>query len=127
MNDQELIQSFYQEFTRELLHIARDINSRRDGDRQDGFQIANIKDGWIDYKGMSFGFALLDEPARITCTFGPDGPFVGFQEIFRLSCIGSEVECLAENGSKYTPRGLAQLSLGRLSTKAADRAPAEMQ
>lgn len=125
MNDQELTRSYYQEFTRELLNLARDINSRREGDRQDGFQIANIRDGWIDYKGMSFGFALLENPDRITCTYGPDGPFVGFQEIFRLNCIGEKVECLAENGSKYTPRSLARYALGKLSNRAFDRDPVE--
>lgn len=69
------------------------------GNQQDGFSIANLDDGWVSYKGMSWGFAFHREPLCIDMTFGPDQPFVGHRKI-----LFAEPDKYSENGLMWVDR-----------------------
>lgn len=47
----------------------------------DGFSVNHIDDGWVKYKGMSWGFAMQRDPDVLVMTWGPDGPFVGQRRV----------------------------------------------
>jgi hypothetical protein len=119
-----IAREFYQAFNKELLSAAREANATRFSTELDGFSIANIKDGWVEYRGMAFGFALLEDPPRITLTFGPDGPFVGYQQVFDIYADGDNVKCVLQEDDSFvfeSPAELAKFGLNTLVGKLHER------
>ncbi len=113
--------AFYEDFTKEVVQCAREANENKsEDDNYDGFSTENIKDGWIDYRGFSFGFALLEDPYRITLTAGPDGPFVGYQQVFSVEDENGKVKLVQEGDGSVTfdcPKELAKAVLNGLTKK----------
>src|SRR5688572_11842647 len=100
---ESIARTFYQDFTKAVVDYAHKANDKKeDDDNFDGFSTKNIKDGWIDYRGLSLGFALLEDPYRITCTVGPDGPFVGYQHIFSIESENDTVKAVLKADGEIT-------------------------
>jgi len=118
---ESIAKSFFSDFTREVLHQAREANATTYSKELDGFHIANFKDGWVEFRGMSFGFAYLSDQNQISLTFGPDAPFVGYQQIFDLRVDGDNVKCVSlDDDAIYfnNPNEFAKYGLNRLVSKA---------
>lgn len=117
---ESVARTFYQTFTKELLHLAREANATKYGKDLDGFSLSNIKDGWVEFRGYAFGFGLLDDPPRITMTFGPDDPFVGYQQVFDIYAENGVVRCVLQEDESFafdSPGELAKFGLNTLVKK----------
>ncbi|MDZ4836852.1 MAG: hypothetical protein SGJ27_23980 [Candidatus Melainabacteria bacterium] len=119
---ESVARDFFQELLKELESAAHEANKQKpEDDNYDGFSTENIKDGWIDYRGTSFGLALLEEPYRISFTAGPDGPFVGFKQIFAIQTGDDGKVTLildgADNVGFESAQQLAKFALNTLTKK----------
>ena len=68
---------FFGDLQEEIVRLAAAINQVSEDGDLDGFSVDAIDDGWVKYRGMSWGIAIQHEPDIIVMTWGPDGPFVG--------------------------------------------------
>jgi hypothetical protein len=121
---ESIARTFYQTFTKEILHHAREANATKYSKDLDGFTLTNIKDGWVEFRGLAFGFAFLEDPPRITLTFGPDGPFVGYQQVFDIYGEGDTVKCVLQEDESFLfecPSELAKFGLNTLVGKLHER------
>ncbi|HEY9787747.1 MAG TPA: hypothetical protein V6D17_20330 [Candidatus Obscuribacterales bacterium] len=128
LNLDERADLFFDELKAEIIRQIGYINANAPQDEPafDEFWVDNIEDGWIRYKGMSWGFALLHKPPRMTFTFGPDQPFVGHQEVLIPQLIGSQIVWINSSNSKgafASARSLARYGLERLAGKCHDKLP----
>jgi hypothetical protein len=72
---------FFEELKEEIITRSQLINNVMDDGNMDGFLTTNISDGWVRYRGMSWGIAVCRDPGSIVMTWGPDGPFVGSRKV----------------------------------------------
>lgn len=93
---ESVARTFYQDLMKAMEQYARELNETKQKEQYDGFRLNELKDGWVNYRGLSLGTALLENPYRVTCTVGPDGPFVGYEQIFSIQ---------DENGTKAVLEG----------------------
>ncbi|MBX9700036.1 MAG: hypothetical protein K2X74_11410 [Acetobacteraceae bacterium] len=118
---------FFEEFKREVIAQCQIVNANHDGYLQDGFQIQDMEDGsgWITCKGMSWGFALQDDPACIIMTFGPDWPFVGYKHILSPQLLADKVIFInkANDNTFVSAEQLARHGLECLAKKLHDCLP----
>ena len=118
---------FFEEFKHEVIAQCRIANENHDGYLQDGFQIQDMEDGsgWITCKGMSWGFALQEDPACITMTFGPDWPFVGYKHMLTPQLIANKIIFINKESDKtFIAAGqLARYGLECLAKKLHDCLP----
>jgi len=119
-----------EQFKQAVKELVEDINSKDgDGDQQDGYTLAHLDDGWVSYKGMSWGFVVHENPLCIDMTYGPDQPFVGFRTIYCAERDPMSVEgvawCTEFNGHERAGnlKELATICLRNLSAKVHDRLP----
>lgn len=121
-----LCHQFFEDLKGELKKLAEDINEQNeDGSLQDGFSTRTIDDGWVTYKGMSCGFALLTDPTYVCMTFGPDSPFVGYTIKLLPSVSGEKLKWTDDKGRMqfYTANHLARFAIESLAAKVHDCLP----
>lgn len=116
------VQAFFQQLTQEILDQSRQVNESNQEDLQDGICTQFITDGWVSYKGMSWGVAVQDQPAGIAMTFGPDWPFVGYKQVFEPRSVNGQIIWTdkKENQSFASASELAQYGLESLAAKVHD-------
>lgn len=122
--------AFFEELKSELAKQAKESNSKEEGDRQDGFVLDHVDEGWLEYKGMSIGFTYMSEPPRISFTIGPDGPFVGHPRVFEASLDGDRIVLSPQDESEMdkgivfnNPADFASYAITLLSNRLHDRSP----
>lgn len=122
--------AFFEELKGELAKQAKESNAKEEGDRQDGFVLDHVDEGWLEYKGMSMGFTYMSEPPRISFTIGPDGPFVGHPRVFKASLNGDQVKWLPQDEAELDkdvvfdkPADFASYAITLLSNRLHDRSP----
>lgn len=115
---ESVARTFYQDFLKAMEQCAREANETKQKEQYDGFRMNELKDGWVNYRGLSLGTALLEDPYRVTCTVGPDGPFVGYEQIFSLqSDAGSATKAVLDGDQSIvfnSPTELAKYALAEL-------------
>ncbi|MBY0358259.1 MAG: hypothetical protein K2W82_09685 [Candidatus Obscuribacterales bacterium] len=117
--------AFYVQLMREITVQAEELNhSERAelGELQDGISMQHIEDGWVSYKGMSWGVALQQEPVAISMTFGPDWPFVGHKQDLEPKLENDQVVWInnSDNKSFSSAAQLASYGLEMLAAKVHD-------
>ncbi len=113
---ESVARTFYQDFLKAMEQCAQEANKTKQKEQLDGFRLNELKDGWINYRGLSLGTALLEDPYRVTCTVGPDGPFVGYEQIFAIQSEGETKAVLEGDNSVIfnSPKELAKYALDEL-------------
>lgn len=113
---------FYKQLTDEVTVLSEQLNQTNSGDLQDGISMQHIDDGWISYKGMSWGFVLKKNPTCISMTFGPDWPFVGYCQNLQPEICGDRIVWIDEQENKQfnSPLELARYGLESLAAKVHD-------
>ena len=114
--------AFFEELKREVVRQANDMNTKHDGDLQDGYALLHIEDGWVSYKGYSWGFVVRLDKLEIDMTFGPDWPFVGHRSVFVAESSPSGINWVEQNGktTMRTAEQMARFGLQRLAAKVHD-------
>lgn len=119
----EFARLFECELKQEVMREAARRNELNDGNMQDGFCLAHIDDGWVSYKGMSWGFVVHSEPIAVDMTFGPDWPFVGFRTVLQPQLnegkvIWTERNSMAIGTVCWSAQDVAQFGLQKLTERA---------
>lgn len=119
------VQSFFYQLTQEILDQSKQVNESDTEDLQDGICTQFIADGWVSYKGMSWGIAVQDKPVGIAMTFGPDWPFVGYKQVFEPRLMDGQViwTDTQQNQCFGSASELARYGLESLAAKVHDCLP----
>jgi len=127
MSLEERARQFFDELKEEIVKQAQRIQADTDGSIQDGLSLEHLPDGWVGYKGFSWGFALQREPVAMLLIFGPDGPFVGHKEVLHAQDMGGWIVWTNGDGDgvrpseKFaSPYALARYGIERLAAKVHD-------
>lgn len=134
MDGLSIHESFNDQLKAEIRQLCDELHGQDlFGDQQDGYTTWHLDDGWVSYKGMSWGFTFHCDPLCIDMTVGPDQPFVGYRKI-----IYAEESQFGEHGLVWVDRygtgrqwqslkELAQYGLQCLASKVHETLPDGMQ
>jgi hypothetical protein len=114
---ESVARTFYQDFMKAIEQCIHEANQTKQKEEYDGFSTGELADGWVNYRGVSLGTALLEDPYRLTCTVGPDGPFVGFEYIFAIQSDDNTTKAVLEGDHSVvfdSPKELAKYALNEL-------------
>jgi len=116
---------FLENLKEEIVKQSATINSQSGDSELDGFLTTNIDDGWVRYRGMSWGFVQQLNPTRLVMTWGPDGPFVGKRKIFTAEANGGDDIIWHDNSDLELSdaAGVAAYGLARLADLVGDKIP----
>ena len=126
MSLEQRARQFFDELKEEIVKQAERIRADADGSIQDGLCLDHLADGWVGYKGVSWGFALQKDPVAMLLIFGPDGPFVGHKEVLHAQDMGGWIVWSCGDGdgrqaAKFaSPYALARYGIERLAAKVHD-------
>ncbi len=119
----EYAQLFECQLKAAILVEAGRMNDMNEGDMQDGFCLSHIDDGWVSYKGMSWGFVVHNDPVALDMTFGPDWPFVGHRTVMQPQLSSGRIIWTERNAIELgtvccSAEDIARFGLRRLSERA---------
>lgn len=122
-NAYEYARLFECQLKQAVLAEAERLNEGNDGDMQDGFCLCHIDDGWVSYKGMSWGFVVHSDPVALDMTFGPDWPFVGHRTVLQPQLSAGRIIWTERNATEIgvvclSAEDVARFGLSRLFERA---------
>ena len=120
------VDGFFSDLKSEITRQARAINQVSEETDLDGFSVDFINDGWVKYRGMSWGFALQHNPEQLVMTWGPDGPFVGVRQVLLQKDGGDGHTCWLDKSQKKMFSSVSELvgyGLANLAAMVGDEIP----